>query len=221
MKKIIAALILSFLCSFYCFSFVLIQPVKAVTVTSTAVTKVGNPTGPGINPNNPASQNIVDYANYLVDAIGTYCGGKVQIANESCLDNIPNLDPQVKSEILSSDRAVPGEPWLQCVGFVSAVLAGATGSPLRPIRNAFLYGDSGANGFTFIPTGTGQMQPGDLVVWNAGANFSSFGHIAVVIGVESDPNYFTVAQANYPNTGIVSIKRFQITGDTRGWLRLQ
>src|SRR5579884_2886118 len=177
MKKACAALILSFLCSFYLCSFVFIQPIKAVTVTSTAVTKVGEPTGPGINPNNPATQNIVDYANYLVDAIGTYCGGKVQIANESCLDNIPNLDPKVKSEILASDRAVlPYEPWLQCVGFVSAVLAGATGNPLRPIENAYLYGDSGANGFTFIPVGSGQAQPGDLVVWNASSAFSSFGH---------------------------------------------
>lgn len=218
MKRFVTKLLIYLLlfittCSF---SFVSPQLSLAVTASNQVTTKVGNPSGP------PPTSNSVQYALQLVQEIQAACGGVVNRSTVTCLQKIqPPLPQSVLTEITNS---LSGFIALQCVGFVSAVLAGSTGQNLtiqNAYQDAYQYATSVPPGFTFIPNnGTNQIQPGDLPVWSA-QKYPRFGHIAIVVSVNpSDPNSFTVANANFTGDGVVDVLPFTLNGGgLLGWLR--
>lgn len=184
---------------------------------STPGTGGGGGSTPPVNapPPGPASSSISETANNLVQILQSGCGGQVNSGNYTCAQAVYNggiLFPDVAyDEIITS--AINYE-FLQCVGFVNATVAGATGVLFPRVGNARDYARD-IPGFTFIPVG-GTIAVGDIVVWDDGG----FGHIAVVVQVY-DQNNIQTAEGNFDYHGGVALRNRVISSEPnlKGWLR--
>ena len=107
------------------------------------------------------------------------------------------------------------EIYLQCVGFVQAVIAGITGQPLNNGGNAIEFASKVPSGYTYIDKSNGIPQEGDLPIWDHGV----FGHIAYITKVYSN-TVFEVAEGNYDYKGGVRLRDKSIDDyGLLGWLR--
>lgn len=116
-----------------------------------------------------------------------------------CYDKIQD-DDELKNttalwEIHHSLYDIPGVSALQCVGLVRACAAFA-GAPLGPGKGAASNYRSPPPGYQFIAKGKGTIKVGDIPIWTIG----KYGHIAVVVAIESENN-FQVVEANLLDQG--------------------
>lgn len=160
---------------------------------------------PTANPNLSVWQQKMQFGcNKIYALIHDRCANSSATSSNGCYNNIrddelftkkdadlPNR--QLASQELSSSISNIGA--LQCVGFVRACAALA-GAPFNTRGNAKDYANGIPGGYRFIKKGSEPLQVGDITVWNIG----KYGHIAVVIAIESTNN-FQVAEANLLNPG--------------------
>lgn len=176
----------------------------------------GGGSNPPVNapPPGPASSSISDTAINLVQILQSACG-QVTSGNYSCAQEVYDggvLFPDLAySEIVSS---ATNYDYLQCIGFVNAVVAGATGAAFPRVGNAADY-DQDIPGFTFIPVG-GTIAVGDIVVWDDGGD----GHIGIVVQVYDQDN-IQVAEGNFDYHGGATLRNRVISSEPnlKGWLR--
>ncbi len=201
--------------------------VKALFPTSAPVPTrgIGGP-GPGSGggqitppqnapPPGPASSDIAQTADNLAQILLANCPVDINIDNYTCAQAVYNggiLYPDLAyNEIVQS---VLRNRDLQCVGFVAAVVGGATGIPLPAVGDADAYAQN-IPGFTFIPVG-GTIAPGDIPVWGQPSI-----HIAIAAEVFS-PTEFRIAEANFDfNGGINNQRKKGTEPNLLGWLRKQ
>ena len=184
--------------------------------SSTWRTRVGNPPTSGGAPlPGPASPLLSQTAIKMVSSIQSSCGGSVSSSNYPCAKSIFDggvLYPDLAYNEITISAGTYG--WLQCVGFVNAIVGGATGIQFPRIGNAADY-DRDVAGFSFIPTG-GTISVGDIVVWDNGGD----GHIGVVVNVY-DQKTIQTAEANFDFRGGVGLRNRVISSEPtlKGWLR--
>lgn len=192
----------------------LVQNAKAQS-SATWRTRVGNPPESSEPLPGSASPLLSQTAINMVSSIKGSCGGSVNSGNYTCAKSIFSggvLNPDLAyNEIVVSAGSYG---YLQCIGFVNAIVGGATGIPFPRIGNAADY-DRDLPGFSFIPVG-GTISVGDIVVWDNGGD----GHIAVVVAVY-DQNTIQTAEANFDFNGGVGFRNRVISSEPtlKGWLR--
>lgn len=179
-------------------------------------TRVGTPPLSGDFPApGPVSPLLSQTAINMVSAIQSACGGSVSSTNYTCAKTIFGggvLYPDLAYNEITISAGTYGA--LQCIGFVNAIVGGATGIQFPRIGNAADY-DKDIPGFSFIPVG-GTISIGDIVVWDNGGD----GHIGVVVEVY-DQNTIQTAEANFDFRGAVGLRNRSITSEPtiKGWLR--
>lgn len=183
--------------------------------SSTWRTRVGNPPERGEPLPGSASPLISQTAINLVNALKSSCGGSVNSSNYPCAKSIFSgavLHPDLSYNEITISAGTYG--YLQCIGFVNAIVGGATGIQFPRVGNAADY-DRNIDGFSFIPVG-GTISVGDIVVWDNGGD----GHIAVVVEVY-DQNTIQTAEANFDFRGAVGFRNRVISSEPtiKGWLR--
>ena len=108
----------------------------------------------------------------------------------ACLASIQPIPQITYNEIAESVRAYV---YLQCVGFVQAIVGGITGTPMEKIANGIAFKYAPPRGYVFKAKNTPGViiKAGDLAVWSKGED----GHVAYVVdpGTVTD---FIVAEAN-------------------------
>lgn len=155
-------------------------------------------------------EDVVTFHNALVKS----CGGKLLLADMSCVDNVnatvANLD-KVKQQIKTEMRAL-GNPYFQCLGYIKAFMTLYTGQiqtgvvawPSSAASAASLYEPliltyPGAKQYelAFINKNAGPPLPGDFAKFRDydSKGKPGFGHIAFVNGIINETQ-FTVLQAN-------------------------
>ncbi|MFH1832798.1 MAG: CHAP domain-containing protein [Candidatus Levyibacteriota bacterium] len=149
---------------------------------------------------NPGAGNILqpatDFVYGLINSITNSCGGTLKISNYGCLDFItPPLLQNVKDQLSAS---VFNNTYLQCVGFVQAVIAGLTGQPLNKNINAVDYAWNVPTGYQYIDKANGFIASGDIPIWKT-TPYNSYGHIAYVTKVYNN-DAFEVAEGNWNAT---------------------
>lgn len=188
------------------------------TGSSPGTTSGGGATGGGATsppPPSQASSSISDTAINLVQILQSGCAGQVNSGNYTCAQAIFSggiLFPDLAYSEIAESAA--NYDFLQCIGFVNAIVGGATGVSFPRVGNAADY-DRDISGFTFIPVG-GTIAVGDIVVWDNGG----FGHIGVAVQVY-DQNNIQVAEGNFDFHGGVDLRNRVISSEPnlKGWLR--
>lgn len=216
MKKLTTLLFLSTVAILFSFQNVIAQEQSSNTV----VTKVGDPPVPQAGngqypPPGPASSSISQTAINMASILKSSCGGVVNSGNYDCARSIFGggvLYPDLAYNEITVSAS--NYSFLQCIGFVNAVIGGATGVAFPKIGNAADY-DQDVSGFSFIPKG-GTISAGDIVVWDNGGD----GHIAIVVEVY-DQDTIQTAEGNFDYKGGVDLRNRVISQEStlRGWLR--
>ncbi len=188
----------------------------------------GPVTPPPLPPGLGGVSSAYDAVTTLVSNIQNYCGGVVNQANQSCLNNFgPPTDVTV--EIL---RAAANSNYLDyqlsCVTFAKAIGRmvdrndwGTPGDAKNLLTSSLItsgkyqavtncYSSNASPGCVTQP-----MQPGDYPIWN----YDTFGHVGyalVVYGTDS----FLVAEGNFHNRGDAQDTRIDFLSDSNlvGWL---
>lgn len=197
-------------------TFVIFSNEVSAQSSSTWKTKVGTPSPSDDFPvPGPASPLLSQTAINIVSTIQSACGGSVSSTNYTCAKAIFGggvLYPDLAYNEITISAGTYGA--LQCIGFVNAIVGGATGIQFPRIGNAADY-DKDIQGFSFIPTG-GTISVGDIVVWDNGGD----GHIGVVVRVY-DQNTIQTAEANFDFRGGVGLRNRVLSSEPtlKGWLR--
>lgn len=168
-----------------------------------------------VSPGVGALQPAINLIYGLVNGITNFCGGSLNSSNFGCLNSIvPPLIENVKNELLTS---VFRNNYLQCVGFVQAIITGLTGQPLDKNVDAVNFARYIPSGYNFIYKEDGAPQAGDLPIWNSLQN--PYGHIAYVTKVYNDTS-FEVAEGNYDRKGGIRLRDKAVDDyGLLGWLR--
>lgn len=141
----------------------------------------------------------------------------------TCLNTLDfKVDPSV-IEILKGDT-IPmsggSRPNLQCTALVAAITHGV-GSDITAAGggNAPDYAGRKIPGYTWIAYITDLLpQAGDVIIWNYG----SFGHIAVVTGVEPDGSIdYAEASGGSGEVDVAHVSNGTWQGGVKGWQRKQ
>lgn len=190
--------------------------IYAQTATDEFTTKVGSPSGP------PPKQSVQSGGSDLASQLVT----KVQRSNSCVLNNVKGVVAKANVNVcVGSIKPIPElteteltfsantYTFLQCVGFVQAVVGGITGNTFDRIPSAKFY----QNWKSFISKDAKDIiRIGDLAVWNKNPD----GHVAYVVKVY-DKKTFEVAEANWGPLGQVGFR--DVKADELnfvGWVRL-
>jgi len=212
---------------------------------------VGSGGDAGADPDAPSSPfsctgaGIAAYADALVVATRQICTadgiGVVDDKDYACMQApIQQLNPpyagasyNIVSTLLDGNTQYP---FLECTYFVQAVTAGACGAPISPPSTpwtsyplAYTFVGQNIPGYTWFPNGQGDVQVGDIHVYQSTYQ-SDPGHIMIVAAVV-DSTHFRLAEANELNsdgteatmeTGVVSNTRIDSLDNPllAGWFRV-
>lgn len=150
----------------------------------------------------PSSSNeVASNAEQLVQTIVTSCGNHVTANNYTCAQNAVTFLPNAAGAYGYIKSSSTNNDYLQCVGFVQAVLTGLN-MELSVYQNAYLYSINIPAGWQLLSRGV-KILPGDLLVTND--NDRSAGHIAVVVRVYDD-THIQLAEANIDMRGRVGLR---------------
>jgi hypothetical protein len=199
----------------------------------------------GASPFSCTGTGIAAYADALVAATRQSCTtdgiGVVDDTDYSCMQGpIQQLDPpyagasyDIVSTLLDGNTQYP---FLECTYFVQAVTAGVCGAPISPPSTpwtdyplAYTFAGQNIPGYTWIPNGQGDVQVGDIHVYQSTYQGDP-GHIMIVAAVV-DSTHFRLAEANELNsdgteatmeTGVVSNTRVDSLDNPllAGWFRV-
>ena len=188
---------------------------------------------------------IAAYADSLVVAARTSCTadgtGVVAEDDYTCMQApILQLNPphaaasyNVVSTLLAGNVQYP---FYECTYFVQTVTAGVCGTPISPPGTAwtdyplaYTFAGQTIPGYTWIASGQGSVQVGDIPVYQSTYQGDP-GHIMIVAAL-TDSTHFRLAEANELNsdgseatmeTGVVSNTRIDALDDSllAGWFRL-
>ncbi len=188
---------------------------------------------------------IAAYADSLVVAARASCTadgtGVVAEDDYTCMQApINQLNPphpaasyDVVSTLLAGNVQYP---YYECTYFVQTVTAGVCGAPISPPGTAwtdyplaYTFAGQAIPGYTWIASGQGTVQVGDIPVYQSTYQGDP-GHIMIVAAV-TDSTHFRLAEANELNsdgsaatmeTGVVSNTRIDTIDDSllAGWFRL-
>jgi hypothetical protein len=191
---------------------------------------------------------VAAYADALVAAGRQSCNsqgtGVVRNNNYQCvktaIDSVapphPDQSYQIVTTLLAPNQQYPN---LECTYFIQMVTAGVCGTPLSPNNMAWTdyplaheFINKAPAGWTwFMNNGTGQVQAGDIFVYDTSGGQDP-GHIMIVAEVMNG-GQFRIAEANELNadgtpatgeTGVVSNTRVTSLNDPEqrpaGWFRL-
>jgi hypothetical protein len=205
----------------------------------------GSDATPGANPFSCTAAGIAAYADALVVATRQSCTadgiGVVDDKDYACMQGpIQQLNPpyagasyNIVSTLLYGNTQYP---FLECTYFVQAVTAGVCGAPISPPSTpwtsyplAYTFAGQNIPGYTWIPNGQGDVQVGDIHVYQATYQGDP-GHIMIVAAVV-DSTHFRLAEANEVNsdgseatmeTGVVSNTRIDSLDNAllAGWFRV-
>lgn len=158
----------------------------------------------------------------------------VSKAQSNCLDAIdpsaPTLGLTDWQTVKTDLKAIPSQSaYLQCVGFVNAVLKGANKTALIPESNAQDYAAHTTDypiyqWFDNTDQNLDNLKAGDTVIFRGG----QFGHIAIVVGIPVIANIpvrratFNVAEGNGNLVGDVDLQQYTSNGvalHLLGWFR--
>jgi hypothetical protein len=153
----------------------------------------------------------------MVDSINDACNNQdILASNVACLEKTnPKLDHNVWLEL---NKSAVSQGCLQCVGFARAAARLQYNVTLTSCGNAVQYASCSIPGVNFIKKGNGNIQVGDIPVWNN----DTYGHIAYVVQTLGSGS-FRIAEANWGlgHCGNVQHTRNVSLSDPNlvGWLR--
>jgi hypothetical protein len=207
--------------------------------------KDGGTTPPPASPFSCTPAGIAAYADSLVVATRQSCTadgvGVVDDTDYTCMQPpVLQLNPpyaaasfNVISTLLAGNTQYP---FCECTYFVQAVTAGVCGTPISPPGTpwtdyplAYTFAGQNIPGYTWIASGQGTAQVGDIHVYQSTFQGDP-GHIMIVAQV-IDSNQFRVAEANEltssgqpanVETGVLSNTRVDTLDNPllAGWFRL-
>lgn len=160
----------------------------------------------------------------LVQNINTYCQGRLDQNNISCLDKF-SVHPNAKFYLVNSVIAFRVE---QCADFVKALEAMTNGVLIGTIDNAIrFFTDLKPPQYERHYRSEGNIQVGDIAFWD----YDTYGHTGKVVSVDLTGKTFQVAEANWDGklvngvwVGLGGIRigtKSLNSPNLMGWLRLK
>lgn len=135
---------------------------------------------------------------------------------EKCLSKVPASINNVGEAKRKVQESAIAYTYLQCVGFVQAVIPIVNFPSLNRPATPKAAQENPPPSYIFIPKSDGTIQLGDMPIWHSSAP----GHIGYVVNVASDGK-FEVVDANWCNNcGKVQVREDRVSNEMLvGWLR--